>query len=138
MGKASIFQAELIAIQDAAKHLYTHEDIQGLYIKLFSDSQAALQALKANKCKAQTVKDTHDALNSLADQAKAVRLTWIKSHIGLDGNELADEYAKLGTIDDTVKIRTQTADKGIKAATREYVYHKWKEKWQALKKCSIL
>ena len=72
MGKASIFQAELIAIQEAAKHLYTHEDIQGLYIKLFSDSQAALQALKANKCKAQTVKDTHDALNSLADQAKAV------------------------------------------------------------------
>ena len=25
-GEASIFQAELIAIQEAAKHLYTHED----------------------------------------------------------------------------------------------------------------
>ena len=136
-GEASIFQAELIAIQEAAKHLYTHEDTHGLYIKFFSDSQAALQALKSNKCKAQTVKDTHDALNALADQAKVVRLTWIKAHIGLDGNELADEHAKLGTVDDTMKIRTQTTSKEIKAATREYVYHKWKEKWRALKKCRM-
>ena len=37
-GEASIFQAEQIAIQEAAKHLYTHEDTQGLYIKFFSDS----------------------------------------------------------------------------------------------------
>ena len=98
-GEASIFQAELIAIQEAEKYLYTQEDTQGLYIKFFSDSQAALQALKSNKCKVQTVKDTHDTLNSLADQAKVVRLTWIKAQIGFGGNELADEYAKLGTID---------------------------------------
>ena len=102
-GEASIFQAELIAIQEAAKHLHIHENTQGLYIKFFSDSQAALQALKSNNCKAQTVKDTHEALNTLADQAKIVRLTWIKVHIGLDGNKLADEYAKLGTVDDTTQ-----------------------------------
>ena len=29
-----------------------------------------------------------------------------------------DEYAKLGTVDDTTKIRTQTTYKEIKAATR--------------------
>ena len=55
-------------------------------------------------------------------------------HVGLDGNELADEYAKLGTIDDSTQLATQTTGKEIKAATREYVYHKWKEKWKALKK----
>ena len=59
-------------------------------------------------------------------------LAWIKAHIGLDGNELADEYAKLGTIDDTITIKTQKTHKEIKTVTREYVYHKWKEKWQAL------
>ena len=90
----------------------THKDTQGLYIKFFSDSQAALQALKSNNCDAQTIKDTHDALNALANQAIVVRLTWIKAHIGLDGNELADEYAKLGTVNDTTKIRTQTTYTG--------------------------
>ena len=45
-----------------------------------------------------------------------------------------DEYVKLGTVEDTTKIRTQTTYKEIKAATREYVYHKWKDKWKALNK----
>ena len=65
-GEASILQAELIAIQEAAKHLQTQEDTNGLYIKFFSDSQAALQALNSNNCKAQTVKKTYDALKALA------------------------------------------------------------------------
>ena len=136
-GEASIFQAELIAIQEAAMYLYNHEQTEDLYIKFFSDSQAALQALSSNHCKAQTVKNTHEALNALSTQAKLVRLTWIKAHIGLDGNELADQYAKLGTIDDTSQIQTYTTFKEIKTAPREYVYHKWKEKWLALKKCRM-
>ena len=85
------------------------------------------------------MKDTHEALNVLAAQTKLVCLTWIKAHIGLDGNELADEYAKLGTVDETTQIetQTQTTGKDIKTATREYVYHNWKEKWKSLKKCRM-
>ena len=75
-----------------------NEDTWGLFIKFFLDSQATLQALKSNACKAQKVKDTHDALNDLSAQTKLVRLTWIKDHIGLDGNEFADKYAKLWII----------------------------------------
>ena len=41
-GVASIFQAELIAIQEAAEYLRLNEHNQGLYIKFFSDSHAAL------------------------------------------------------------------------------------------------
>ena len=53
---ASIFQAELIAIQEAAKHLITHEDTQLMYMKFFSDSQAALQALNQNYAKLKQLK----------------------------------------------------------------------------------
>ena len=37
----------------------------------------------------------------------------------------------------TVQIKTQTTFKEIKVANREYVYHKWKEKGNALKKCRM-
>ena len=132
-GEASIFQAELIAIQEAARYLRLNEDTQGMYIKFFSGSQAAL---KSNHSKAQTVKNTQDALNVLAEQAKLVHLTWIKAHIGLNGNELADKYAKLGTVDESTQIETPTTGKEIKAAIRDYTYHKWKEKWKSLKTAS--
>ena len=47
------------------------------------------------------------------------------------------KYAKLGTVDDSTQITTQTTFKEIKAANKEYVYHKWKEKWMVLKKCRM-
>ena len=45
----SIFQAELIIIIEAAIHLTHYEETMGQYIKIFCDSQAALQALKSKK-----------------------------------------------------------------------------------------
>ena len=71
-----------------------------MYVKFFLDSQAALQALKSKTCKMQTVKDTQDVLNALASQTKQIRLTWVKVHTGLDRNKLADDYVKLGPVDD--------------------------------------
>ena len=104
-GEASIFQAELIAIQEAAKHLYAHKKTQGLYIKLFLDSQAALQALKSNNG---TLSLTLQ-FNLLPSNIWGFFcLGWleqkqIRAYIGLDGNELVYEYAKLGSVDETIK-----------------------------------
>ena len=61
----------------------------------------------------------------------------MKAHIGLDGSKLADKYAKLGTEDHPNQISTLTTHKDIRAATRYYVCHKWKEKRKALKKCHM-
>ena len=74
------------------------------------------------------------SLNKLAERNKIVRLQLIKAHIGLDGNELADEYAKLGTADTSEHIKTDSTANQIKTGIRHYIYHKWREKWSALKK----
>ena len=46
-------------------------------------------------------------------------LTWIKAHYGHDGNELADEYAKLGTIDSSNYEFSMTTKTEIKRIIEE-------------------
>ena len=66
------------------------------YIRIFSDSQAVLRALDKDGVTSQTILNTKNALYELKQLKQAVTLKWTKAHIGIDGNELADEYAKLG------------------------------------------
>ena len=60
-------------------------------------------------------------------------LTWIKAHHGHDGNELADEYAKLGTIDSSNYEFSMTTKTEIKRIIEEKSLHYWEEKWINLK-----
>ena len=55
-----------------------------------------LRALDKDGVTSQTILNTKNALYELKQVKRAVTLKWIKAHIGIDGNELADEYAKLG------------------------------------------
>jgi ribonuclease HI len=68
------------------------------YVKILSDSQAALLALNQNSFKSQAVYNTALKLNELASKSKKVTLVWIKAHVGHEGNEKADQLAKDATM----------------------------------------
>uniref|UniRef100_A0A8D8R8S3 RNase H type-1 domain-containing protein n=2 Tax=Cacopsylla melanoneura TaxID=428564 RepID=A0A8D8R8S3_9HEMI len=68
-------------------------DWKGKNITFFSDSQAALNALKAYQVNSKLVWDCIGTLNKLAIHNK-VNLEWIPGHSGLQGNEAADLLAR--------------------------------------------
>ena len=59
------------------------------------DSQAAILALDSHIIKTNSTLKAVQALKNLAD-SNQVFLRWIPAHQGFDGNERADELAKLG------------------------------------------
>ena len=127
---ATVFQAEVTAIAQAAKQMIKLD--RAKFVKILSDSQAALQALKGIKVHSKCVFEAMEALEMLRATGCSVRLAWIKAHIGLEGNELADAAAKAGAEDEMginryVHIRRPVCDR--KADIKSAIWNRWEKRW---------
>ena len=93
----SVFQAEILAILEACHHIFTylssHKNLPRRII-IYSDSQAALQALNASDVNSRLVQQCVSSLNSLGSSVR-IYLRYVKAHVGHKGNEMADKAAKL-------------------------------------------
>ena len=92
--EATVFQAEIMAIKMAMEALGSNLQPQDRYIKIFSDSQAAIRALNSSTVTSQLVKDTVYELNKIGANVDRLEIAWIKAHVGHPGNERADELAR--------------------------------------------
>ena len=57
------------------------------YIKIYSDSQAAILALDKKEIYSQLVMDTIQVWELITNRNIQVTLSWIKAHVGHEGNE---------------------------------------------------
>ena len=89
----TVYQTELTAIIEACKYLSTYSNT---HIIIWSDSLSSIQAISSLSTRSRTTRDCYDSLNALGS-TNTLEIRWIAAHIGLWGNEKADELAKLGT-----------------------------------------
>ncbi|GBN30732.1 hypothetical protein AVEN_233292-1 [Araneus ventricosus] len=64
-------------------------------VNIWSDSESSLQALKSFNIKSKITQEAH---MTLLENAR-IRLGWVKAHIGIKDNEIADTLAKEATTD---------------------------------------
>ncbi|GBN79508.1 hypothetical protein AVEN_205507-1 [Araneus ventricosus] len=86
----SVFQAELAAIQFAANWAVSENS----KINLYTDSLSSILALQSASSRSNFV---NKAKTELFKAKNLVGLSWVKAHVGIQGNELADQQAKLAT-----------------------------------------
>jgi len=83
----SIFQAAVFAIRiaaEVAQNINRPHDV----VKLFVNSQAAISSMQSSTVSSKNVMASREALDCLST-TKSVRIQWVPSHQGIDGNETA-------------------------------------------------
>ena len=101
---ATVFYAEVHAIYMAARYL-TRQEEKANYIKIFTDNQAALQALDKPLITDCMVEKAAHKLQEAAKLVRSLKIVWVKAHAGNTGNELADALAKRGSELDEITIQ---------------------------------
>jgi ribonuclease HI len=78
-----------------------HENIKRGYFKrniyILSNSQAVIKALDNCRIHSRLIWDYHQSLMTLAESNK-VHFLWVPGHKGIEGNEIADQLARKGSL----------------------------------------
>jgi ribonuclease HI len=124
---ATVYQAELIALEMAAKRL-AELNLTGT-IHIHTDSLSSLQTLKADHLTSIQSIRTKRALTELARQRRTkVKLYWVKAHVGVEFNERADVLAK-GAISQGIPRACEHSRSGLKRQYAKDTIRKWQNKW---------
>lgn len=132
---ATVFLTEVYAILNVACWIIENR-WKGRSIGICSDSQAALKAIANPVSSSKLVSECKLKLNSVAKRNR-LTLMWVPGHCGVDGNELADELANLGS---ATKPLGPEPILGISSATlihwiNDYVNNVHTRRWTELSSC---
>lgn len=120
----SVHCGELVAIRTALEKVI-ELDIQGM-VTLFTDSQSALASLQSSE--SNTRQDIVDSIFNMLARLN-VTFVWIPSHLGVDGNELADREANKGRLRPTIDIRVGKQLKDGYKIALDYTRSMWQQQW---------
>ena len=93
---------------------------------IYSDSKSVLQALQSQNSSTPLITRLLDKMNTLSKN-NSIILTWILSHIGIQGNERADRAAKKAL--QTCISNTKIPYIDLKPLINKFIIKKWKKSW---------
>ena len=122
---ASIQTAELYAIQLALRMV---EEDSFTDFTICSDSLSSLQTFRNPKGTNILIEKLFRKIHELNNRNKQVVLTWVPSHVGIEGNERADQLAKEAATREATFTPIPYTD--FYNTIRQRVYSRWKELWR--------
>lgn len=132
----SIYAAELSAIHYSIDQFreIEHTTQQTFNFIIFSDSLSCIQSLQSNKSTSRPnlFNALHDSLTHLKSP---LTISWLPSHIGIEGNEVADQLANAATKQNHIDINIPLELSESHYSVDNYIHIKWQEQWD---KCNTL
>ena len=124
--KCGIFTAELYAILRALRFI-SHNEIYAKFV-IFCDSYGALKSIQKIKSRNSLVIRIKKELQNIKEKDKEVILEWIPSHVGIKGNEMADDKAKKA-LDRNTYRKVKYSYEDIKSMIKQDISKQWQEEW---------
>lgn len=121
----SVYQAELLAIQEAVN--WTTLQKEQLFT-IYTDSQSgikALQDLNTKDFQVQTI------IKTIQETSKSIKFAWVRGHIGIEGNELADKLANAATasIENNIYKFHPFPSSYLKSLLHKDLLKSWQNEW---------
>ena len=132
-GHATVFQAEIKAITSAVTAIANGNKYSGHFV-LYSDSQAAIQALRQTLSKSKLVIECIEAIKTFKRKGNTLELKWIKGHADHTGNEVADYLAKQACLIRGDAKTPKSLAYG-KDCIKNYYIKQWQSRWNETPDC---
>ena len=124
---SSIFTAEACGLFIALKIIQTSEVKNAI---IFSDSKSCLEALNSLKTDHPVLVKIMTKLRILEKTGCNIQFCWIPGHVGITGNETADQAAKMGLQKNIQPCPIPHTD--LRPLVKEYIDQTWQAEWDEL------
>ena len=122
---SSIFTAEIAAIYKALE--YVRASWCSKFV-IFSDSMSVLESISSQESKNPLLNNLLQFIESLRQRKKIVHFCWVPSHVGIRGNEKADQAAKMGQ-NEPLPVHYKIPYTDFLPNVKSYVKESWQERW---------
>jgi ribonuclease HI len=133
-------QAEQLAIVKALEAIESmhNADISPRTATIFTDSRVTLDSLRNVNKHAYLAEEIRKRVASLESRAGKVTFSWVKAHVGIYGNELADRLAKEAARSSGTSIAfNRIPESTLYYDAAEEAKQKWQDEWTACAKADI-
>ena len=130
---ASVFTSELYAIYQALKHIRRHGHDRCLIV---TDSASAAMALRNQHISSVLILKILELLADVCSGGCEIKLLWVPSHVGIEGNERADVAAKVASRSPHIRpLKVEVGD--LKPAINQLLLDEWQSRWDSEPDCAL-
>jgi ribonuclease HI len=107
-------------------------------IAIFTDSRITIDLLKNVNNHSYLIKEIRKRISILERTNWTIEFSWVKAHIGIYGNELADQLAKAAAYNtDTTVSFNRIPKSTLYSKIEEEAIQKWQKEWENCTKAAI-
>ena len=105
---------------------------------IFTDSMITLESIRNTKNHNYLIEEIRKKMTNLEQAHWNIEILWVKAHIGIAGNELADRLAKTAANDNDSKIIFKRLPIGpLIDKIKEETLQKWQKEWEDCTKAEL-